>query len=105
MNWVMLVLAGLFEIVWAIGMKYSKGFTVLVPSLITVAAMLVSFVLLAKACDKLPIGTAYAVWTGIGAAGTAVLGMWLFDEPRTLLRFVSLFFVVAGMVGLKLTAH
>lgn len=102
MNWFTLFWAGVFEIVWAIGMKYSKGFTVLWPSVITVIAMTLSFILLIKASAKLPIGTAYAVWTGIGAAGTAVLGIYLFKEPCTPARIASLALVVAGITGLKL---
>ncbi|MDD4005244.1 MAG: multidrug efflux SMR transporter [Elusimicrobiaceae bacterium] len=104
MNWVLLFLAGLFEIVWAVSMKYSKGFSAPGPSAVTIAAMAASFFLLTKAVDKLPLGTAYAVWTGIGAAGTAVLGVWLFDEPHTPARVISLLLVICGITGLKISA-
>ena len=101
MNWVLLAIAGLFEVGWAIGMKYSEGFTRPVPTALTVIALIVSMVLLALAVRDLPVGTAYAVWTGIGAAGTAVLGMWLFDESRDPVRLVCLSLVVVGVLGLK----
>lgn len=102
MAWALLVLAGLFEIGWAIGLKYTDGFTRLWPTTWTVAAMIVSVVLLALAVRTLPIGTAYAVWTGIGAAGTVILGIVLFAEPATLLRLLFVGLIVAGIVGLKL---
>ena len=102
MAWVWLVLAGLLEIVWAIGLKYTDGFTRLVPSAITVAAMIASVYFHALAVRTIPIGTGYAVWTGIGAVGTAILGMILFSEPRTVLRIASIAFIVIGIVGLKL---
>src|SRR5687768_13029121 len=102
MAWVWLTLAGLLEIVWAIGMKYTDGFTRLWPSVVTGAAMLASLYFLALAVRSLPIGTAYAVWTGIGAVGVAILGMILFDEPRTLMRIGSILLIVAGIAGLKL---
>jgi quaternary ammonium compound-resistance protein SugE len=102
MAWVWLVLAGLLEIVWAIGLKYTDGFTRLWPSVITVAAMIASVYFLAVAVRTIPIGTGYAVWTGIGAVGVAILGMILFGEPRTLLRIGSILLIVAGIVGLKL---
>jgi quaternary ammonium compound-resistance protein SugE len=101
MNWVLLTIAGLFEVGWAVGMKYSEGFTRPVPTVLTVVALIISMVLLALAVRDLPVGTAYAVWTGIGAAGTAVLGMWLFDESRDPLRLVCLSLVVVGVLGLK----
>ena len=104
MAWVLLSIAGLFETAWAIGLKYSDGFSKLVPSVLTVAAMAASIVLLSLALKSLPVGTAYAVWTGIGAAGTAVLGMYLFAEPVTMLRLGSIGLVIAGIAGLKLTA-
>lgn len=100
--WLVLTVAGVLEIGWAIGLKYTNGFTRLWPTLWTVTAMVVSMWLLGLAARSLPIGTAYAVWTGIGAAGTAVLGMWLFDEPRTGLRLACLALIVIGVVGLKL---
>lgn len=102
MAWICLVLAGLLEIVWAIGLKYTDGFTRVLPSAITVAAMIASVYFLALAVRAIPIGTGYAVWTGIGAVGVAILGMVLFDEPRTLLRVASILLIVAGIAGLKL---
>ena len=102
MSWTYLVIAGLFEIVWAVGLKYTDGFTRLWPVLGTVACMAVSFFLLSLSLKTIPIGTAYAVWTGIGAAGTALLGMLWFNEPREVMRIVCLLLIVAGTVGLKL---
>ncbi len=102
MAWVVLVAAGLVEVAWAIGLTHTAGFTRPGPSVRTSGGGLVSFFLLAKAARTLPIGTAYAVWTGIGAVGTAVLGMILFDEPRDLARLACIGLVVAGIVGLKL---
>jgi quaternary ammonium compound-resistance protein SugE len=102
MPWLWLTLAGLLEIVWAIGLKYTDGFTRPLPSVITVLAMMGSVYFLALAVRSIPIGTGYAVWTGIGAVGVAILGMILFDEPRTLLRIISILFIVAGIAGLKL---
>jgi quaternary ammonium compound-resistance protein SugE len=102
MPWLWLTLAGLLEIVWAIGLKYTDGFTRPLPSVITVFAMIGSVYFLALAVRSIPIGTGYAVWTGIGAVGVAILGMILFDEPRTLLRIISILFIVAGIAGLKL---
>jgi quaternary ammonium compound-resistance protein SugE len=104
MNWILLVVAGLFEIGWAIGLKYTEGFTRLWPSVWTVASMVVSIVLLGLALKTIPIGTGYAVWTGIGAAGTAILGIILFAEPATALRLGSIGLIVAGIVGLKLVS-
>ena len=102
MAWVYLFFAGLFEIGWAIGLKYTEGFSRLIPSLLTVAAMVVSLALLGLALKTLPVGTAYAVWTGIGAVGTATLGIYLFGEPATAARLASIALIVAGIVGLKL---
>ena len=102
MAWVWLAVAGLLEVVWAIGLKYTDGFTRLVPSAITLAAMAASVYCLAVAVRTIPIGTGYAVWTGIGAVGVAILGMVLFGEPRGLLRLASILLIVAGIVGLKL---
>jgi quaternary ammonium compound-resistance protein SugE len=104
MNWTLLVVAGLFEIGWAIGLKYTEGFTRLWPSLWTVASMVVSLALLGIALKTIPVGTGYAVWTGIGAAGTAILGIVLFAEPATALRLGSIALIVAGIVGLKLVS-
>lgn len=100
--WTYLVVAGLFEIGWAIGLKYTEGFTRLVPSVLTVASMAVSIGLLALALKQLPIGTAYAVWTGVGAVGTAALGIALFGESAAAARLVCIGLIVAGIVGLKL---
>jgi quaternary ammonium compound-resistance protein SugE len=102
MAWVYLLIAGLFEVAWAIGLKYTEGFTRLVPSLWTVAAMALSLAFLGLSLNSLPLGTAYAVWTGIGAFGTALLGIYLFGEPATALRLACLSLIVAGIAGLKL---
>ena len=102
MAWLWLTLAGLLEVVWATGLKYTDGFTRLVPSVITAAAMIGSVYFLALAVRTIPIGTGYAVWTGIGAVGVAILGMILFGAPKTLLRLGSIFLIVTGIAGLKL---
>lgn len=104
MAWVYLTAAGLLEIVWAIGLKYTEGFTKLGPIAITIAAMVASVVLLGVALRDLPVGTGYAIWTGIGTIGTAVLGMLLFQEPATAFRLASIGLIVAGIVGLKLVS-
>jgi quaternary ammonium compound-resistance protein SugE len=104
MAWIWLTLAGLLEIVWALGLKYTEGFTRLAPSLVTGAAMLGSVYFLALAVRTIPIGTGYAVWTGIGAVGVALLGIVLFNEPRDLLRLASIALIVAGIAGLKLVS-
>ena len=104
MAWIYLLLAGLFEIAWAIGLKYTDGFSRLWPSVGTLAAMAVSIVLLAMAVKTLPIGTAYAVWTGIGAVGAVALGIVLFGDPATLPRLLCVALILTGIVGLKLTA-
>ena len=101
MAWVYLVAAGLLEIGWAIGLKYTQGFTRPLPTVLTIACMIASLALLGLALRTLPVGTAYAVWTGIGAAGTAILGVALFAEPATILRIASLALIVAGVIGLK----
>ena len=101
--WAVLVVAGLFEVGWAIGLKYTEGFTRLWPSVGTAAAMVVSVVLLGWAMRTLPVGTAYAVWTGIGAIGTVALGIVLFQEPATVARLVCVGLILAGLVGLKIT--
>ncbi|MBE7365945.1 quaternary ammonium compound efflux SMR transporter SugE [Ramlibacter pallidus] len=103
MAWVVLVIAGLFEVGWAIGLKYTEGFSRLWPSVGTITAMVVSVVLLGWAMRTLPVGTAYAVWTGIGAIGTVILGIVLFQEPATVARLVCVGLILAGIVGLKLT--
>jgi quaternary ammonium compound-resistance protein SugE len=102
MAWTLLVIAGLLEIVWAIGLKYSEGFNRPRASALTIAAMLASFYLLSRALQTIPVGTGYAVWTGIGAAGTAVIGMALLGEPVTTTRILCLALIVLGIVGLKL---
>ena len=102
MSWIILVLAGLFEVGWAIGLKYTEGFTRLWPTVGTVAAMVVSRGLLGIAMKSLPVGTAYAIWVGVGAVGTVILGIVLFDEPVNALRIGSVVLIVAGLVGLKL---
>lgn len=106
MAWVILIIAGLFEIGWAVGLKYTEGFSRLWPSIGTVAAMIVSLVLLGLALKTLPIGTAYAVWTGVGAVGTAILGIALFGDPANAARLACIGLIVAGIIGLKLvTPH
>lgn len=102
MAWVYLLIAGVFEIVWALGLKFTDGFTRLWPSLTTLAAMAASFVFLSLALKSLPIGTAYAVWTGIGAVGTVLAGIMLFGEPANTLRLLCIVMIVAGILGLKL---
>ncbi|MDR6633207.1 quaternary ammonium compound-resistance protein SugE [Phyllobacterium sp. 1468] len=104
MAWIILILAGLFEIGWAIGLKYSDGFTKITPSVLTAASMVISVVLLGLALRDLPVGSAYAVWTGIGTVGTALLGMYMFGEPATVVRFVCIGLIVAGIGGLKFLA-
>lgn len=102
MNWILLVLAGLCEVAWAIGLKYTEGFTRPLPTVGTISAMLISIWLLGIAMKSLPVGTAYAVWVGIGAVGTAILGIVLLNESANPARLVSLGVIVAGIVGLKL---
>jgi quaternary ammonium compound-resistance protein SugE len=104
MSWIILVVAGMFEIGWAIGLKYTEGFTRLWPSLGTIVAMIVSLSLLGVAMKSLPVGTSYAVWVGVGAVGTAILGIVLLGEPATAARLVSLALIIAGLIGLKLSA-
>jgi quaternary ammonium compound-resistance protein SugE len=102
--WIILVLAGLFEVGWAVGLKYSAGFTRIGPSVLTIASMIVSLALLGLALRALPLGTAYAIWTGIGTIGTAVLGIWLFGESAAFLRLACVGLIVAGIVGLKMVS-
>lgn len=104
MNWIFLVIAGFLEIGWAIGLKYTEGWTKLVPSVLTGATMIASFYFLSLALKTLPIGTAYAVWTGIGTVGAAVLGMFIFGEPRDFTRILCILLIVGGIAGLKLTS-
>lgn len=102
MPWLLLLLAGLFEVAWAIGLKYTDGFSRPLPTLLTLSAMGVSVLLLAMAVKQLPLGTAYAVWTGIGAVGTVLMGIRLFNEPATLARVLCLLLIIGGILGLKL---
>lgn len=104
MAWIYLVLAGIFEVVWASTMKYSDGFSKLTPSVITIIAMIISFGLLAVAMKSLPLGTAYAIWTGIGAVGAFCVGIFVLGEAATLLRIGSVAFIILGLIGLKLSA-
>lgn len=104
MAWLNLFIAGLFEIAWAIGMKYSEGFTKPLISVLTVAGMILSFYFLSNALKEIPLGTGYAIWTGIGAIGTAALGMILFNESRDVVRLVCIGLIVSGIIGLKFFA-
>ena len=104
MAWLYLIIAGLLEIGWAIGLKYTHGFSRLWPSVATVACMIVSFAFLSLSLKTIPIGTGYAVWTGIGAAGTALFGIMMLGEPRDPGRLLCIFLILAGVVGLKLTS-
>ncbi len=103
MSWLILLLAGLFEVAWAIGLKYTDGFTRPLPTLLTVSAIIVSLALLSLAMKGLPLGTAYAIWTGIGAIGTLIAGATLFGEPITLLRMASAALIICGLIGLKIS--
>lgn len=102
MSWLILIVAGVFEICWAVGLKYSNGFTKFWPSVFTVTSMIISMVLLSLAVKEIPLGTAYAVWTGIGAVGTAILGIFLFSESSELIRLFFILLIVAGIAGLKI---
>ena len=102
MAWLILFIAGLFEIAWAIGLKYSNGFTIFWPSAFTVVCLIISMTLLALSVKTLPVGTAYGVWTGIGAVGTAILGIILFGESREFIRIFFILLIVTGIVGLKI---
>jgi quaternary ammonium compound-resistance protein SugE len=104
MAWIYLLIAGLLEVGWAIGLKYTEGFSRLWPSLGTIAAMILSLGFLGLALKTLPVGTAYAVWTGVGAVGTAILGIYLFAEPANAMRLACIGLIVAGIVGLKLAS-
>jgi len=101
MAWICLFIAGLFEIGWAVGLKYTDGFTRLWPSVVTIVTMILSFYFLSSAVKSIPIGTAYAIWTGIGAVGTAILGIILFDESKEFIRIIFIMLIVIGIVGLK----
>ncbi|WP_038368271.1 quaternary ammonium compound efflux SMR transporter SugE [Bosea sp. UNC402CLCol] len=104
MAWLYLFIAGLFEVGWAIGLKYTQGFTRLMPTVFTLASMVISVGLLGLALKNLPVGTAYAIWTGIGTTGTAILGMVMLGEPAGALRLACIGLIVAGIVGLKLVS-
>ncbi|HCF48874.1 MAG TPA: quaternary ammonium compound-resistance protein SugE [Syntrophomonas sp.] len=104
MKWVFLVIAGLLEVAWAIGLKYTHGFTKLGPSILTVMGMIASFYFLSLALRSLPLGTAYAIWTGIGAVGTVILGIVLFREPADLIRLICIGFILIGIIGLKISS-
>ena len=105
MSWIILVIAGLLEVVWAVCLKYAHGFSRLTPSVISVTAMIVSMALLAWAMKSLPVGTAYAVWTGIGAVGAAITGIVLLGESANPMRLASLALIVLGIIGLKFSTH
>ncbi|MBK4114852.1 quaternary ammonium compound efflux SMR transporter SugE [Pluralibacter gergoviae] len=105
MSWLILIIAGLLEVVWAVGLKYTHGFSRLMPSVITLVAMVASMALLSWAMKTLPVGTAYAIWTGIGAVGAAIPGILLLGESASPARLVSLLLIVCGIIGLKLSAH
>ncbi|MCT7433358.1 quaternary ammonium compound efflux SMR transporter SugE [Aliarcobacter cryaerophilus] len=105
MSWTILFLAGIFEIFWAVGLKYSDGFTKLFPAIFTIVTMIISFYLLSLALKALPIGTAYAVWVGIGTVGTVIAGIMLFGESMSLIRVMSILFILIGIVGLKFTTN
>lgn len=102
MHWVYLLIAGFLEVFWAIGLKFSNGFTQLIPSILTVLGMILSFYFLSLALKNLPIGTAYAIWTGIGTIGTLIFGIIFFKEPMTIARIICVLLIVAGIIGLKL---
>ncbi len=105
MHWIFLFVAGLFEISWAIGLKFSHGFTQIIPSILTVAGMIASFYFLALALRNLPLGTAYAIWTGIGTIGTVILGIIIFKEPVSAVRLFCITLIVCGITGLKLLSN
>lgn len=105
MHWMYLLIAGIFEISWAVGLKFSHGFTQLIPSILTVASMIASFYFLALALKNLPLGTAYAIWTGIGTLGTVILGIILFKEPVSAVRLSCIAFIITGITGLKLISN
>jgi quaternary ammonium compound-resistance protein SugE len=102
MEWIYIFIAGIFEVSWAIGLKYTEGWTKSIPNIFTVVTMLLSFYFLSKGLKEIPIGTAYAVWTGIGAAGTAILGIFLFHESKDIGRLFFIFLIIVGIIGLKI---
>ena len=105
MHWIYLFIAGMFEISWAVGLKFTHGFTHIIPSILTVIGMIASFYFLALALKHLPLGTAYAIWTGIGTIGTVVFGIILFKEPVTAMRLFCIALIISGITGLKLLTH
>ena len=105
MHWMYLFIAGLFEIGWAVGLKFTHGFSQIIPSVLTVAGMIASFYFLALALKHLPLGTAYAIWTGIGTIGTVIFGIILFKEPVSAMRLICIALIVSGITGLKLLGH
>jgi quaternary ammonium compound-resistance protein SugE len=104
MAWLYLVVAGIFEVVWATSLKYTDGFTKLYPSIITIVGMIISFMFLSISLKTLPLGTAYAIWTGIGAIGTVIIGILMFGEPQSIARILFVVLIISGIVGLKLTS-
>ena len=105
MHWMYLLIAGIFEISWAVGLKFSHGFSQIIPSIITVVCMILSFYFLALALKNLPLGTAYAIWTGIGTIGTVIFGILLFKEPVTAMRIICIALIISGITGLKLITN
>jgi len=105
MSWLILFLAGIFEVVWAIGLKYTHGFTKITPTIFTIIAMIISFYLLSLALKSLPLGTAYAIWVGIGTIGTVIAGVILFSEPTSTIRIISIILILVGIIGLKLSTN
>ena len=103
MEWIFLIVAGFLEVIWAISLKYSQGFSILLPSIVTIIGMIASFYLLSLAIKTLPIGTAYAIWTGIGVVGTVILGIFIFRDQMSILRFVFILMILMGTIGLKVT--
>ncbi|HYE68171.1 MAG TPA: quaternary ammonium compound efflux SMR transporter SugE [Anaerovoracaceae bacterium] len=104
MKWIFLLTAGFFEVLWALGLKYTLGFTKLIPSVYTILGMIASFYFLSLALKSLPLGNAYAIWTGIGTVGTVVLGVLLFKEPMNMIRMIFICLIIIGIIGLKLTS-
>lgn len=104
MAWAWLLIAGIFEVIWAVGLKYTDGWTKLWPSVITIVGMIISFVFLSNALKQLPIGTAYAIWTGIGAVGTVIYGIFVFHEPAGVIRITCIALIIAAILGLKFTS-
>ena len=105
MHWMYLLVAGLFEISWAVGLKFTHGFSQVIPSVVTVICMIASFYFLALALKNLPLGTAYAIWTGIGTIGTVIFGVILFKEPITAMRLLCIALIISGITGLKILTH